>query len=846
MKRLSAVSYRGFRRGGGRYTLTAVGIALGVAIVFGILITNDTTARALRNRIGTETAPTVLVQPIGSYSADLPMSLTDKYAPLDGVDTSVGGLGTWIPMPGRPKGSDEQLYLYSVRWLTGPAHRQQKGGSSVGRNPASGADEIRIGAWLADKLHLRLGATIELPATGGPRRFTVVQIETSEVDRQQEDRSALTSMQTMRAILGKGEVVQWLNVTLAKSLKEAQWIAAHQDAFEGVRAVPSAETQWRRNLRQISRFGNASFAGAAAVSIFVGGFLIFLTLSMAVEERMRTYGTMRALGASPRQIRRVVLGEAAALGVLSSLAGLVIGVVVAAGLVAISAALFDIPRPGMLIRPLPVAIASVTGIAVTLAGALLPAARAARLDPIAAIRGSQSTERASRRGWTAGLVIALAGLAVTIATNAGRMHPGRTSIVFAWLPGFAMLLGAVLLTPLVMRPVAHAAGRLTVRFSRAVGDVGVMHLVKERTRSAYTLALVMAVLALVFSIRAAEVSWERTADRALTQAFPADIGVASQGSRLTDGDLASVRAAPGVQAVSEVRFGATEVLSPSRADTNLIFIDPRTYFSVQSLPWIHGSDDDARKRLGAGGWMLVPESYADRYSLRIGSRVVVKTSAGTKPFRVGGVYESLASADTPWLITGAADGAGLFNLGAADALALRVAPGGNARRIAAGLRKAFAGRPGVIVNVTQDQRAASLRGFIGYIRILYAIVMVAGVIGMLGLANTMAISVLRRTREIGVLRAVGTGRRQLRGMVFVESATLALVALALSVPLGWLLSVSLIRGAGDATGAIYRYVYPWTSIPALGAIALVIAVLAALAPARRAARVDPVTALRFE
>ena len=180
-----------------------------------------------------------------------------------------------------------------------------------------------------------------------------------------------------------------------------------------------------------------------------------------------------------------------------------------------------------------------------------------------------------------------------------------------------------------------------------------------------------------------------------------------------------------------------------------------------------------------------------------------------------------------------------FNAAEANALAVRLTPTADPHAVSNAIQTKMRG--GAFVRMTSVDKARARKSLNDFFRLIYAVLFVAGTMGLLGLGNTLAVSVVRRTREIGVLRAIGTHRRQVWGLVLVESATLALVALALALPLGWLLSVTILRSGTATLGVVVAYRQPWPMVPVVGALALVSAALATLAPARRAARVEPVS-----
>jgi putative ABC transport system permease protein len=455
------------------------------------------------------------------------------------------------------------------------------------------------------------------------------------------------------------------------------------------------------------------------------------------------------------------------------------------------------------------------------------------LSPVEAIRGSFASDRKLSRGWMAGAGTLLVGLVLA------RSH--TRAVVEASSP--LILLGAVLLTPLVTRPVARLAGRLTRRLAPGLGDIGVMHLVKERTRSAYTLALVMIVLALVLAIGGVHRSYRATQELSLARALPADLAVTGS-QRVDAAYVQAVASTPGVRAVTELRFGDAEVLGHHALHVFLTVIDPSTFFAVQPVPWSQGSDASARRALEEGDAVLVPQGLARLVGVGIGGRLTMDTTAGAHRFRVAGIYPSNDSQQR--VTVGVADARRYFNAGDANVLAVRVRPGASVDAVGRAIQHRMAAHGGAFVRPTSVDKARFRKSLNDYFRLAYAVLVLVLAMGLLGLGNTLAMSVVRRTREIGVLRSVGAHRSQVRLLMLVESATLTLVALVLAVPLGWLLSVVLLRSSENVLNVVIPYKQPWPLVPVIAVLALLAAGIASVAPARRASRVEPVTALRFE
>ena len=331
----------------------------------------------------------------------------------------------------------------------------------------------------------------------------------------------------------------------------------------------------------------------------------------------------------------------------------------------------------------------------------------------------------------------------------------------------------------------------------------------------------------------------------LDKQYGADVLVQSAEGSFDPSFGAALHDVPGVDRVTAFAFGETRAVG--RNDVfRLVFVDPATYFGLEGFPWIHGDDASARAALAGGGAVLLPAPTASRLHARQGNTLVLETVAGPRPFRVAGVYQSIFEGPRQGVILSAGDGRRLFRAERPAVYDVDVTPGTSVVAFQRRLLETLGRRSAIFLQTGAGIRASSRRELEQTFGIFFSLVLVGVVVGLLGLANTLAASVVQRYREIGVLRAVGTLRRQVRGVVLVESATLVAIALLLALPLGWVLSVMVVHDTSAALGYAVPYVYPWGSIPLVVGLAVAVALLAAVAPARRATRLDVVDALRFE
>jgi putative ABC transport system permease protein len=380
-----------------------------------------------------------------------------------------------------------------------------------------------------------------------------------------------------------------------------------------------------------------------------------------------------------------------------------------------------------------------------------------------------------------------------------------------------------------------------------------MHLVKERSRSAYTLGLVMVVLAMLIAVAGTNAAMATTLDSIIDRQTGGSIQVGSPGAFDPSVEQA-LAAMPGTGALTAVRFGQSErvdqeqradgtVADEARTRVDITVVDAPTYFRVAGFSWVDGDDASAEAALTRGGAVVLPDSSVGGGYDR-GDTVLLDTGEGLAPFEVAGTY---AVVGPGFGITVGAPDAGRFGAGRPHVFLVDPEPGVDAEQLADDIEGALReGGYDPIVDSpesTRDWAFGQLQGFFG---LAYVILVVAAIAGLLGLANTLAVSVLSRTREIGMLRSVGTTRKQVRRLVLVEAITLATVAFVLAVPLGFVINLGSAAAFTGAIGASIEATQPWGALPLLLVLTLGVAALASLLPARRAGRLEPVAALRFD
>jgi putative ABC transport system permease protein len=837
LRSLSSISARNLTRRKGRYALTASGTALGVAVLFAVQIMSGATNGALDRAIhGGAGDDDVFIQPVGNFDAVFAPGLLDRVRALP--DVSFAGAGTSFRSALAKPGTTPSLDAYpNIAFLNGVdlASDQKVRNYDLrsGRLFTPGAREVILGRHIAKKVKVAVGDDVLIAAPSGQQPLKVVGIlGSSGVGANNGGDIGFTAIPVAQDLLGKGAVFNGIDVVLRDGVDIDKWIRDQRAAL-GDNVTVTKTSDADAGFRSFVAAVNGALTLGSAIALFVGGFLIFLTFSLAVAERTRTYGTMRALGALPKQVRRVVLTEAALLGLGSSAVGLVLGYALASLALQLVSTLLDLPLSGLGL-PVGAALVSVAiGVIVSVIAAWLPGRRAAALSPVTAMRaGGVRDEKAGRP--ILGSVLVGVGMVLVFTT------PGNGARVF---PALLVLLGSVLLVPVVLRPIARLLGAVTSKLARGVGAIAVMHLVKERSRSAYTLALVMVVLAMIIAVATSNVSMSRTVDTVIERQAGGAVQVGAPGS-LDPAVEREVAKIDGVKATTALRFGQVDLVEKGSTPRQFFtMVDPDTYFSIASLPWIDGNDGDGRDALAKGGVIILPEQEATKINAKRGEQIGVRTALGVRPFTVAGTFASIGNNIGPVISN---RDVALFGAGRPNAFLLSVKDGVAPETVRKTILRQLRPRYNVEAQTSDNIKAEAHAQLQGFFALAYALLFVAALVGILGLANTMVVSVLTRTREVGMLRSTGALRRQARAMVLVEASTLALVAYLLAVPLGWLLSTGIIVSQRATLGFSITYSFPWLLLPILLLLSILVAAIASLVPARRIGRLQIVEALRFD
>ncbi len=819
-----------------RTILTVIGIALGTGVLVAGLILNAALDAAVDRGVadllgraevrvaafeeqGLSPASVVAVATTPGVATVAP-TLQRRTYPLPSLDA------TTLPAP---------LTVVGIERAADPAVRDRPlaAGALLGTGDDDGA---LVSAELARQAGLGVGSTITLigdPAAA-PTAFRVVGVLLSTPgDPDPGGRTVIVALEAAQRLFATDRVTA-VDLLLADGASAAGVIAELDRRLTVEPYTVSTPADVAAALEAATAETRAAIALVAAVALFGGAFLIFNTLSMTVAERARDVGLFRAAGMTRRQVILMVLLSAAHLGVVGVALGLLAGIGLAAGAVGLlggtGAALAELSLP-----PGALALGVLLGFIVTAAAAVEPALRAGGISPVAALRLrlDQGAVLRARLRWLLFVfgVVGLVGLFLwpgAAAGQAGLLRP---------LAAFALLLGITLAAPFVAGPLGRIAGLVVAPILPAEARLTRGALTRDRSRTALTVGSLAVAIAVLVALAGVAGSTRQAATGWLVDVVPGELLLTSIRPVAADEPAAAeIAALPGVAHVSPLaRFSVA--LGGTRADAAAVV--GADLLADGRLTLTAGSPAAAFAALDAGGAAIVPRSVAERKGLAVGSRLAILSGTGPLDLEVVAIAErTIPGAMAEAILVGWPDATDRLGVLGADAFAVRFGPGqeASARPAVEEAARGLALEP-----ATLDQAAGAIGASIDRRALLFAaLAAVALVVAALGIVNTLAMNVLERVRELAVLRAMGLTRRQAWRLVVLEAAILGLVGALLGALAGLATGAVLIQLAG---GSGVPYQAPWAAAAAALGGGIVLAVLAALYPARMASRVEIIGAL---
>jgi len=839
-----------------RTALTAIAIVLGVAMVSGTYVLTDSIDKAFDSifndsRRGSDAviagkAAFDLTDGGGSEAPTLEESLLSKVRALPEVQLAEGGVDSettiLIDKDGKAIVGNAPSIGFSIARGDSPFNPLRL---VEGRWP--GQNEIVIDEATAEKKGFRVGDTIGVQSEGPVQQYRI-----SGIIRFGESLSTIgdatlagLDLPTAQRLYGKEGRLDEIAVASNPNVTPEQLLAAIDGVIPATAQVRTGERQASEDAAETNEFITflqgflLAFAG---IALFVGSFVIANSLGITIAQRTREFATIRTIGASRRQVLGSIVLESLVVGILASVAGLFLGLGLAKLLFALFKAVgFTLPNSGLIFQTRTVVVALLVGTVVTLLASLRPAVRATRVPPIAAVReGATLPESRFARFRTVGstLLTALGFAALLFGLFAPDLG---TTGVLVWLGLGALLVffGVSLLSVRFIRPLAAALGWPATRIGGAAGTLARDNARRNPQRTASTAAALMIGLALVTLVAvlaagitttfrgAVEDLWE-DADYALTSQnnfTPIPASVAERVAEL-----------PGVIGVGNVRTGEAQAFGEEFFATA---VNPVTS-TIFNMTWTEGSNE-VLAALGDDG-AFVDDGYAADHNLRIGSPVAVTFANGEKDsYRIEGIFDPPPGGSPFGPITVSTGEWDSHNANLRNLYSFVRMEGGQTPENEARLTEALKEFPNAKAATREKFIDNQISGLNTVLNILYVLLALSVVVSLFGIINMLVLTVFERTREIGMLRAIGMTRRQVRRMIRHESVITALIGGVLGILLGIVLGGLLV-----ARVEFIEFSLPTTQLVVFAIMTVVVGILAAIFPARRAAKLDPLKALQYE
>ncbi len=861
MPGLGRFAWRSLRARPLRTSLSILGIALGVAVLFAALATdagidagvgrtvNDVMGRAdLRvgafEEQGLSAASLAAIRSTPGVMVADPVLEQRTYLQRDALTTATASAGAYAS-PITVIGVDPALDASSV----GLHDLHLDSGRALS---AGSTTDLLVPLRLARELGVGVGGTLTILGTNGPTAYRIVGLLSGAgPDPTAGGRGVVVSLASSAALFGS-RGASWVDVGLAPAATVDSIADALAQRLTFEPFVLTDRADLATSLRASTAGFEALTALIAAVTLFGGAFLIFNTLSMTLSERVREIGLLRAAGTTRRQVHRLVLVQALILGVAGSFLGLALGFGLSVLIARNVGSLVDAGGPidGPVVPPLGILLAALVGILVTLAAALEPAIQAGRISPIEALRPAHAGRHSvvSQLRWLGAVVVTVgvAGLALwPIALGPfglGGAGNGAAGIARPILV-YGILLVVTLLTPLILGPLGRIASLPFALFLPAEARLSRGSLARDRKRTALTVGALTIGLAMIVALGGLAGTAHAATDAWLTDVIPGDLVATSiRPIAAGEGVAQQLAAVAGVARVSpiarfSVAFRGVRVDAAAVVGSDLA-ADGR-------LTFVAGDRRAALAALDVGGSTIVPQAVAQDFGLQVGDTLQLPIGGGEaiEERIVGIVARGLPGQSGESVLLGWSDATSHFGVLGADAFAIRFVPGqaGAAEPAVASAARGLALEPTPLAGV-----ASAINDAFGRLFSLFdALAILAVVIAGLGIVNTLTMNVYERVREIGILRSAGMTRRQVWRMVVVEAGTMGVVGAFLGCLAGVILGFALGGIAGLASPAGGPTI-PWLTIGLAAVFGIGIAMLAAFQPARMASRIAIVRAVQFE
>lgn len=830
-----------------RLAMTALAVVLGVGFVAGTFVLTDTMNASFDDLFSDVNEGLDLIvrsesefeSQLGGSRQPIPDSLIETIRDVDGVEAAAGniqGYAQYVTDDG------EAVTTGGAPTLGGAWYDEPQGSLVIREGEAPvGPDQVLVDAATADKHGFEVGDRITVITQVAPREFEVSGIAGfGEADNLGGATLATFDLPTSQVLFNKPGQVDSIDIAAEDGVTAEELKRRIQRVLpDGVEAADAQEVaaEISNAIKDALGFFNTALLAFAGISLFVGAFLIFNTFSITVAQRTREFALLRALGASGGQVTGAVFLEALVIGLVASAAGILAGFGIALLLqLMLDAFGIQLPSQSLVFLPRTGIVAAVLGISVTLVSAIAPARRAATISPMAAMREmAPKVSGFSTRRTVAGLLVTLLGAGILFAGLYGDIGE---PVQLVGAGAFVTFLGVAILAPLFSGQLANLIG-YPLQVLRMPGKLARRNAARNPKRTAATAAALMIGLALVGLVSILGSSIKSSTSRILDESLEADFTVATGGfapSFISPQVAADIASLPEVELTAPVRLGQ---FRREGNNTFVVGIDPVSLEAVTDI----GVTDGSLVSLGDGE-VLVHGDVAEELGLEVGEPLTMEfASTGEQDLEVAGLFDNKALVQADYLLA-IPTYEEYFPEKVDLQVFVKVAEGvalTDAREAIDGVLEGYPALELQDQTETKESQAEQVNQLLGMVSAMLGLALV---IALFGITNTLALSVFERTRELGLLRAVGMSRRQARRMIRWEAVIISVIGAVLGLAIGLFFGWALVKSL-ESEG-ISELTIPYGQLLAYVGAAAVAGVLAAMPPARRASRLNVLEAISTE
>ncbi len=857
MRLLRLLSLRSLTARPMRVLLSTFGIVLGVAAIIAIGVTNQAALNSVTQLFENTSGKADLI--ITSREADgrgIPETTVQRVEKVPGVEAALPSLHAQTVLANQSPSDDIGLSFFGtdlgglLLYGIDPLHDSQVRSYSIveGRflslDPE--ANEVVLVKSFADQNELAVGKYIEFVASGQVVRLRIVGLMEKEGPGQLNNGAfgVLPLVCAQRLFDRSGEIDQ-VDLVMSPGLSsdELERQRLNLASYLGeAYAVIYPASQGRRMIQMLSNY-QIGLNFLSAMALFVGAFLIYNAFSMTVVERTREFGMLRTLGMTRGQVTSQVLVEAISMGIIGSLLGIGLGLLMARGLSRLMAVMLaqeitQAQAPHSLLI-----IAFSVGVLVAVAAAMLPALRAGFVSPLEALRVRALSRQGwlIRYGWILGIVLlVVAGLGLVF-----NPFPDDPQFRFGSIMVFALFFGGALVIPVTVSAWEHMARPLMGFLFGRVGQLGSRNIQRSRLRTTLTVAALMIGVAMIVIVWVMTGSFKGDLDEWLEGYIGGDIYITSL-VPIRENVIRRIEALPGVEAVAPVRYFEVDWRLPDRnwEKVNFMAFDPVSYSQVTNFVFSQAYPDSL-DRMSRGGHVFISTVIAEKYALAPGDQLQLKTRLGGTPFTVAAVTVDFSNQGL--VMNGSwRDMEHYFRLSGANTLLVKVSPGASPDQVGEEIDARY-GKDERLVIVSNETLLGRITTLMQQaFQMFDVLALIAMLVGFMGITNTLTMNVMERTQEIGMLRAVGMTRGQVVRMILSEAALMGLIGGLMGLVFGVALSRLFLTAMTSMSGYRITYVLPLENILAALVIAFLTSQVAALLPTLRAARIRILEAIQYE